>query len=328
MTASQSATVGPDRATLAAFVGVVLLGGLNAIAAKATVADLDALWGAGIRFVAAAVLLIAIVAVTRRPVPRGQSFVGALAYGVLAFAASYGLLYVALRDVPAGTAIVFLALVPLMTFGLAIVHGQERFRVQGLIGALIALGGVALVVADQLSADVPISAMLMLIVGTLCIAESGVIVKWIPRSDPFSTNGVAMLTGAVVLLAVSFGMGEAWALPTAQDTWVAMAYLVVLGSVTLFGLYLFALQRWTASAMSYVTLLMPLVTVPIAAVLLNEQVTVWFVLGSAVAVAGVYVGAFLTVRPRRSSQTSLPECLPINDCAGAQEPAATQPAMR
>jgi drug/metabolite transporter (DMT)-like permease len=321
----QAAGPQPDRATLLSFAGVVLLGGLNAIAVKATVTDLDALWGAGVRFAAAGVLLAAIVGVSRRSWPRGRSLVGALLYGLLAFAASYGLLYVALREVPAGTAIVFLALVPLMTFGLAILHRQERFRVQGLVGAIIALGGVAIVVADQLSAEVPIEAMLLILVGTLCIAESGVIVKWIPRSDPFATNGVAMLVGAFVLLLLSAIMGEAWTPPAEPGTWGAMVYLVLLGSVTMFGLYLFALKRWTASAMSYVTLLMPLVTVPIAAVLLAEQVTLMFGLGSAIALAGVYVGAFLTIRPRRSTQTSVPECLPIDDCGSATTP---QPATR
>ena len=55
-------------------------------------------------------------------------------------------------------------------------------------------------------------------------------------------------------------------------TWLAMAYLVVFGSIALFGLYLFALRRWTASAVSYTTLLMPLVTLPVAAVLISEPI--------------------------------------------------------
>jgi drug/metabolite transporter (DMT)-like permease len=93
-----------------------------------------------------------------------------------------------------------------------------------------------------------------------------------------------------------------------------MAYLVVLGSIALFGLYLYALRRWTASAVSYTTLLMPLVTIPIGALLLAEPVSAVFLVGAGVAVVGIYVGAFLTVRPHRSTATSLPECLPIEEC--------------
>jgi len=148
----------PDLSTVAAFIGVTVIGGINAIAVKQSVAELDPLWGAGLRFLAAGVLLLAIVVVTRRPLPRGRGLLGAIAYGALAFAASYALIYAALRDVPAGTAMVFLALVPLETFGLAVLQRQERFQPQGLLGALIALGGVLVVVVDQLGAAVPLDA--------------------------------------------------------------------------------------------------------------------------------------------------------------------------
>ena len=311
----------PDGQTLLAFAGAVVLGGVNAIAVKVGLQELDPLWSAGLRFAAAGLLLLAMVAVTRRPFPRGRSFTGALLYGVLAFTASYALMYTALRDVPAGVAMVLISLVPLLTFGLAILHGQERFHVQGLVGALIALGGVAVVVLDQLSAAVPLGSLLLILAGVVFIAESGVVLKWIPRSDPFATNGVAMVTGAVLLLALSILGRETWAVPVQPATWLSMGYLVVLGSIVLFGLYLFAVRRWTASAVSYVTLLMPLVTIPLATVLISEQVSLSFLVGGAIALAGVYVGAFLKIRPRRSSATSLPECLPIDACAES-EPAA------
>jgi drug/metabolite transporter (DMT)-like permease len=311
----------PDGQTLLAFAGVVLFGGVNAIAVKVSVEELAPLWSAGLRFALAGLLLVAIVAVTRRPIPRGRSLAGALLYGILAFSASYALLYTAIRDVPVGVIMVLVALVPLVTFGLAILHGQERFHVQGLFGALIAVGGVSVIVLDQLNAAVPLGSLLLVLAGVVFIAESGVVLKWIPRSDPFATNGLAMATGAILLLAVSMLGREPWTVPVRPATWLSMGYLVVFGSIVLFGLYLYALRRWTASAVSYVTLLMPLVTIPLAAVLIAEQVSLSFLVGGAIALAGVYVGAFLKVRPRRSSATSLPECLPIDACAEA-EPAA------
>lgn len=315
----------PDQLTLLAFAGVVLFGGVNAIAVKKSVVELAPFWSAGLRFVVAGLLLVAFVVATRRPFPRGRSFTGALLYGAVAFAASFAFVYPALREVPAGTAVVFLALVPLLTFGLAILQGQERFHVQGLVGALIALVGVAVVVADQLSAAVPLVSMLLIFAGTIFIAESGVLLKWVPRSDPFATNGVAMLAGAAILLAISMVGGEVWSIPSQAVTWAAVGYLVVFGSIVMFGLYLFALRRWTASGVSYVTLLMPLVTVPLAAALISEQVSASFLLGGGIALAGVYIGAFLKIRPRRSSATSLAECLPIDACAEA-ETATAEPA--
>ncbi len=328
-TAPAASVVRPDRLTLLAFAGVVLFGGVNAIAVKQSVAELAPFWSAGLRFLLAGLLLVVIVLASGRQFPRGRSFTGALLYGVVAFAVSYALVYSALREVPAGTAMVLIALVPLLTFGLAILHGQERFHVQGLLGALIALAGVAVVVADQLSAAVPLVSLLLILLGVIFIAESGVILKWVPRSDPFGTNAVAMLTGAVILLVLSVASSETWTIPTQQATWASMTYLVVFGSVVMFGLYLFALRRWTASAVSYVTLLMPLVAIPLAATLLSEEVSPFLLVGGGVALVGVYIGAFLKIRPRRSSATSLPECLPIDACAEPEpEPGRGAPAIR
>jgi len=309
-----SSTATPDRVTIAAFIGVVLFGGLNAIAVKQSVRELDPFWSAGLRFLVAGVLLIGLVALTRRSFPRGRSFSGAMIYGLVSFSGSFGLAYPALREVPAGTAILFLSLVPLITLGLAIVHGQEKFRLQGLLGALIAATGVGVVVADQLGADVPLVPMLMMLGATAFIAEGTVILKWVPRSDPFATNAVAMLSGGAALTALSLLAGEALAVPTELGTWLATGYLVLFGSIALFGLYLFALRRWTASAVSYTTLLMPLVTIPVAAVMFGEQVSLFFVAGGVIALIGVYVGVFLRVGRRQVVSPASAECLPIDNC--------------
>lgn len=307
----------PDRLTLGAFVAVAVIGGGNAIAVKQSVAELAPFWSAGARFLAAGLLLAGFVLLTRRAFPSGRSLAGAVAYGAIGFAGAFGFMYPALREVPAGTATVFLALVPLLTFGLAVVERQERFRLQGLIGALIAVAGVVIVFADQVSADVPVLSLVFAVTATLFIAQSSIVLKWIPRSDPFATNAVAMLGAGAVLLGLSLFGAEPWALPATVGTWAAMVYIVLAGSVLMFGLYLFAIRRWTASGVSYVTLLMPLVTVPLAALLLAESITPTFVVGGFVVLVGVYVGAFLTIRPRRSSATALPECLPIEECPEA-----------
>ena len=314
----------PDGTTIAAFLTVALLGGLNAIAAKAQVHELDPFWSGGSRFVAAGALLAVVVLATRRAWPRGASLRGAVLYGALAFSAPYGLIYPAIREVPAGTTMVFVALVPLETFLLAVLLKQETFKVAGLVGAIVSAGGVLLVVSDQLGAAIPLPPMLLIILGTVFIAMSAILLKSIPRADPYATNAVAMLVGGGILLLGSVAAGEAWSIPSLPETWVATAYLVVLGSIALFGLYLFALRRWTASAVSYVTLLMPLVTIPVAAILFDEPITLPFLVGAAVAILGIYLGAFRPVRPRRSTVTAAPECLPIEDCPEVPVPAGAR----
>ena len=77
-----------------------------------------------------------------------------------------------------------LAIVPLLTVLLSVVHGIERPRVLGIVGALIAAAGIVIVAADQLSLNVPMVAIALLLVAAVCQAESVVIVKRAAARQP------------------------------------------------------------------------------------------------------------------------------------------------
>jgi drug/metabolite transporter (DMT)-like permease len=68
-------------------------------------------------------------------------------------------------------------------------------------------------------------------------------------------------------------------------------YLVTLGSVGVFLLYLFVLGRWTASRVAYSFLLSPFVSILLSAWLDEEPVGPGLVVGGLLVLAGVYVGA-------------------------------------
>ena len=103
---------GDDRLVTAAFVTGSLLAGGNAVAVRFSNRELDPMWGAGLRFSLAAILLFALMAMLRLGMPRGRALIGALLYGVFNFAAAFGLAYYGLVRVHAGLGQTVLALVP------------------------------------------------------------------------------------------------------------------------------------------------------------------------------------------------------------------------
>ncbi len=280
-----------NRTTLGAFLLMVIVGGSNAVAVRFSNLGLPPFWGAGTRFALAGLIFWVIVLARRIPLPKGRALVGALLYGALSFGASYAFIYWALLYLQAGLFTVVVTLVPLITFLLAWAHGLEPFRWRGLVGALIALAGILIGVGNELGASVPLLPLLATVVGVACSAEASVLYKLFPKGEPLATNALAMSVGALMLLVLSFIGRETWALPTSPPTWIAFVYLVLLGSVVLFYLYLFVLDRWTASATSYSFLLFPVMTVIVAAWLLGEVVTPAFVLGSILVLLGVWIGA-------------------------------------
>lgn len=281
----------PDRIVLVAFAVLVLFAGSNAIGVRFVLREMGPYWSAAIRFAIAGLILVLAMVATGRRVPRGRQLVGTLLFGVLGFGLAYTFLYEALINAPAGTTMLTLAIVPLLTVLLAAVQGIERFRLMGLLGAVIAAAGIVVVGADELSLNVPMLSLLLLLAAAVCQAESGIVVKRFPPGDPVAANGIGMLLGAAMLAVVALLTGERVEVPTRPETWLAMAYLIGPGSIAVFVLVLYVLARWTASATSYAFLLFPLVAVVFGAILLREPIRPSFLLGGAIVLAGVYIGA-------------------------------------
>ena len=288
----------PDRVTLAAFATAAVLAGGNPVAIRLGYAELAPFWGAAVRFLAAAVILIAIVAIWRLGLPRGRALTGVVIYGALNFGLAYMFAYWALTEVTAGTAMVVLAIVPLLTLILAVVQRVERFHMRGLVGALLAVAGVGLVFRDSIGTASP-GALLALIGGALSMAEVNIVVKKYPRVHPVVENALAMAVGGGFLLVLSLVRAEPWVVPREPATQVSLAYLIVLGSIGVFVLYIIVLGRWTASGASYIMLIAPLVSVALGLMVLGEPVSWTLVVGGALVLGGVYVGAFHVTAPER-----------------------------
>lgn len=294
---------GPDARTLVAFAAMILLAGANAIGVWYSNAELAPFWGAALRFGLAAALFAGYALARGRAFPRGRARTGALLYGALGFGAAYACAYYGIGRVAPGMAQVILALVPLATLLLAALQRQEPFRWRGLAGALLAAAGIAVVFREQLELRVSLAGLVALLIGALAIAESSLAVKNYPKADPVTTNAVAMGVGATLLLALSFTVRETHAIPRERATLLALAYLILVGSVVVFLLFLYVLHRWTASASSFQFVLYPFVTLALSAWLTGERLTSGLALGALLVLAGVYAGALWKGRPERPVAT-------------------------
>jgi drug/metabolite transporter (DMT)-like permease len=255
--------------------------------------------------------------VLRSAPPRGRALTGALLYGVFNFAGAFALAYYGFVRVHAGLGQTLLALVPLATLLLAVAWRQERLRVAAVLGTLLALAGIAVMSRAPLREAVPLLSVLALVGSALCFAQAAVLVRRFPGLHPVAMNAVGMTAGAALLVAGSVVAGESIVLPRRAATWAALGYLVVVGSVVVFVLYLFVLRYWTASRAAYGFVLIPLVTVGLSVWLDDEPVSAGLVLGGLLVLAGVYVGA---LRPARVSPAP-PAVLPAEDGRRRRPPA-------
>lgn len=280
-----------ERVALAAFVTGSVLAGGNAVGVRFSNRELAPLWGAGLRFAVAGAVLLAVMAALRLALPRGWALVGALLYGALNFGAAFALTYYGLVHVHAGLGQTLLAVVPLATLLLAVLQRQERLRAGAVVGSLVALAGIAAISRAPLRETVPLLSLLALLGSALCFAEAAVLVRRLPRVHPVTMNAVGMTAAGALLVPLAVLASEPIELPRRAETWLALGYLVAVGSVLVFVLYLVVLARWTASRAAYVFVVVPVVTVALSAWLDDEPVGTGLVLGGLLVLAGVYVGA-------------------------------------
>lgn len=296
----------PDRTTLLAFGMFILLGGAAPVAVRFSYEELSPFWSATLRFSLAALIFWLLVLVRGVSLPRGRALLGAISFGALSVGGAFLFFYYGLTQTPASLASTLAATIPLLTLLFAAAHRLEKIRRQSVIGALLALTGIAISVGGSFfsGGEVSLIHVLAILAAAACFAEAGIVVKLFPPSHPYATNAIAMTTGTIILTIASLVSGESWILPTTSTVWLAMTYLVA-ASIGLFLLYLFVLGRWTATGASYAFVLNPLVTVMLAALITDEVISPLFLVGAAVVLLGVYLGA---LRP-----AAKPEETPADD---------------
>jgi drug/metabolite transporter (DMT)-like permease len=240
--------------------------------------------------VLAAVLLGVVATLMRLRFPRGRALLVPVLYGALSFGASIGLASYALVRVHAGLAQMIFAVVPLAAVLLSALERLEPLRTARVAGGVLALIGIAAISRGALDRGIPLVSLLALLAGALAFAQGTVVVRLFEPIHPIVMNAIGMGVAAVLLTAVSAATGEAAALPHHGETIAAVTFLVPSMMLT-FLLYLFVVERWSASRASYAFVLSPLVSLALSALLDSEPIEARALVGGLLVVVGVYVGA-------------------------------------
>ena len=265
------------------------------LAIKIGLRDLPPISFVAIRFLIAIGVLLA-VSVGRTPLlPRRPSDYTILAVtGVLMFAVNYTLLFWAELHVSSGLAAVLQATIPI--FGMIFAHWmlpEEPLRLQKLAGAMIALGGVAVICGRLLGFNGPLAFWggVAVVVGAASAAYANVLVK--ARSMQFAPAMLAawqMIFGIAPLLVLGLIVDG----NPARFHWTATAlfcllYLAVIGSALTFLLLYWLLPRLTVAQLQSISLITPPGAVILGWLLGGETFPISSLLGAALVLVGVWM---------------------------------------
>jgi len=279
---------------------VYLVWGSTYLAIAIAVQTLPPLLSAGARFLLAGALLGAwLLARHGRAalrIDRGQ-LGGAALVGMLLLAGGNGLVVLAERTVPSGLTALVVASVPLWIVVFRLSAG-DRVAASLVVGVLVGFAGVAILVVPRgASGEVDPLGLVTVVGATFSWALGTFASPRLPTPrDPLVSTAVQMLVGGALLIVVALAIGEpARADPSSfsSASLVALAYLVVFGSLVAFSAYTWLLQHAPVSRVATYAYVNPVVAVLLGAVALGEAVTPSMLIGAAIILAAV---AFIVSR--------------------------------
>lgn len=265
------------------------------LAIKVGLRDLPPISFVAIRFLIAIAVLVAVSAGRTRLLPRGRGDYAVLAFtGLLMFAINYTLLFWGELHVSSGLAAVLQATIPI--FGMVFAHWMlpnEPLRLQKLSGAIIALGGVAIICARLLDFNGLLAFWggLGIVFGAAGAAFSNVLLK--ERAIQIAPAMLAawqMIFGTVPLLFLGFVVdGNPVRFHWTPMSLFCLLYLAVIGSALTFLLLYWLLPRMSVTNLQTISLITPPGAVMLGWLLGGETFPVWSLLGAAFVLAGVWM---------------------------------------
>jgi drug/metabolite transporter (DMT)-like permease len=266
--------------------------------------DLPPLTFAGIRFVFASGILIAIILARGVRWPRqGSDWLVIAVVGLLQFSLNYGLVFWGERRIPSGLAAVLQSTFP--AFGLVIAHfylPDERITRKKVIGVLFGVAGVAIIFSDQLTiaGKGAFLGSIALVLSAFCGSYGNVLVKaYVTQIDPFVLAAGQMVCGFPPLLVVGIATeGNPFRFHWTPTAILALAYLVIVGSVIAFTLFYWLVRNMDVVNTMLIALVTPVVAVVLGMIVLHEQLNWRLFAGAACIISGI---GFIVLRKRQKT---------------------------
>lgn len=193
------------------------------------------------------------------------------------------------RGVTSGVAALLIAVAPLAIVVFRVVEG-DRPTALTVLGVAAGFTGLAVLVLLDGAQAAPLGPTLLVLFAATCWALGSYLQPrlWLPE-DPFVVTVHEMLLGGLLLLGAGAVRGEQFSVSYSGRTWLALGYLVVLGSVVAFSAYVWLLARAPISLVATYAYVNPVVAVLLGWLVLDERVSPTTGAGGAVVVLAVAI---------------------------------------
>lgn len=268
--------------------------GTTWVASKEGVRYMPPLQLAGLRQLIGGLCYVVYFIYKKEPFPKGKQWLPILVLSLLNFALSNGLSTWGVKFISAGLGSIIGAIFPLWLVIIGLVVSKKKMKPRAIAGLLVGFAGICIIfyehLGDFLIPDFRFGIVLSLAAtwtwafGTIYTKKHAV------YFNPYFALGLQMVISGASLNLISFVSGDFTPLTEIPwQSWTAIAYLVVFGSVISFIAYLYALQNLPTEQASIYAYINPIVAVLIGALFFGEMLTTFIIVGVLVTLYGVYL---------------------------------------
>lgn len=196
--------------------------------------------------------------------------------------------------VSAGAASLIIATIPIFVVVLAKIFLSEHIDKKIILGIVIALVGVALISLwgnpdARIEIDYVSGALAVLLAAFVGAVYTIAGKKMMNKYNPLSLTAYSFLIGNLGLIPLLSKSFFEEVMQLSLLTWAAVLFLAFFPTVIAYSLWYTALEVKQASEISVFLYATPVVSTFLGAVFLQEQITVFYVLGGLFVLAGLYV---------------------------------------
>ena len=267
--------------------------GTTWLASKEGVKHMPALQLATIRQFLGGLIYVGYFMLKKQPWPKGKQWRTIIVLSILNFVCSNGLSTWGVKYMTSGLGAIISALFPIWIIIINFFNG-ERIAKMALFGILISFGGICIIfidyIADFLRPDFQFGILLMT-ASTITWAFGILQTKKKAASfNPYFSLGLQMLISSIFLFGITEAAGVN--IPLSEipsESWWAIGYLVIIGSVLTFIAFIYTLQHLPTEISSIYVYINPIVAMILGSIIFGETLTQAIAIGSAVTLTGLYM---------------------------------------
>jgi drug/metabolite transporter (DMT)-like permease len=277
---------------------------------KIGLSDLPPLTFAGIRFLIASAIILAIIWARRISLPTRPEDWWLLAItGVLSFTLNYGLVFWGEQYISSGLAALLQSTLP--AFGLVIAHfylPHERMTPAKIAGVVLGVCGVGVVFSNQLTVagGKALAGSIALVVSAFCAAYANVLIKARgAKLNPAIIAAVQMVFGLMPLLLIGISLeGNPLRFHWTAIALICLFYLALVGTVVAFLLYYWLMRNMDVTKTMLIALVTPVVAVILGMIVLHEELGWRTLIGGLMIIGGIGLIVAMRFRSHELSPTS------------------------